>query len=145
MYATYCVLLKITVVQLLHNLLCLPKVPPTFANDESEDRRSKEPTSRKALRAWAQSLSPTTQKDLKLQTKASCTDSALGARAIAGVSANAYQPLQKRAPTRDALRPIADHFESYLAQPGVRLRPSTWAPRWLTLFSAPIQVRNTKP
>ena len=104
--------------------------------------RSLDVRTRKALRAWAQSLSPT-QRDLKLQAKASCTESALGTRAIAGVSTNAYQPLQKRAPTRDALRPITDHFESYLARPGVRLRPRTWAPRCFTLFSAPIQVRNT--
>ena len=98
---------------------------------------------RKALRAWTQSLS--TQKDLKLKTKASCTASALETRAIAFVNANNYKPLHKRAPTRDTLRPIADHFESYLAQPGVRLRPRTWGPRCCTLFSAPMQVHNTNP
>ena len=103
--------------------------------------RSLDVRTRKALRAWAQSVS--TQKDPKLKTRASCTESALETGSIAFPSANNYQPLHKRAPTRNALRPIADRFESYLMQPGVRLRPRTWAPRCFTLFSAPIQVHNT--
>ena len=94
--------------------------------------RSLDVRTRKHLRTWAQSL--TTQQEVKLKTDS---------RAIVFVNANNYQPLHKRAPTRNALRPIADRFESYLMQPGVRLRPRTWAPRCFTLFSAPIQVHNT--
>merc|ERR1719201_1622886 len=93
--------------------------------------RSLDVRTRKHLRTWAQSL--TTQQDLKLKTDS---------RAIVFVNANNYQPLHKRAPTRNALRPIADHFETYLAQPGVRLRRPRWAPQWLTLFSAPMQVER---
>ena len=103
--------------------------------------RSLDVRTRKALRAWAQSLAR--KKVLELKRKA--TESALETGSIAFVNANNYQPLHKRAPTRDVLRPIADHFESYLARPGVRLRPRTWGPRCFTLFLAPIQVHNTNP
>ena len=61
-------------------------------------------------------------------------------KTIIGVHAHNYQPLNKRPPSQDVIRPIVTRLETNIANPSTRLHQTTTRARCCLALSTPIQV-----